>query len=123
MINHIATYTSVYNLYLRHLIVTNHYNLVMQYISKMIAYKSIVIIFTSCKIYVHVAIVRDRRPLTFQKVVVFLILCTAVIKSRVTIYEELFNPILGDAFGFSEDNTAYFFLIILVAPILGGLLL
>ena len=54
---------------------------------------------------------------------VFLIACTAVIKSRVTIYEELFNPILSDAFGFSEDNTVYFFLIILVAPILGGLLL
>jgi hypothetical protein len=41
----------------------------------------------------------------------------------VTVYEELFNPILSDAFGFSEDYTVYFFLIILVAPILGGIYL
>ena len=58
-----------------------------------------------------------------KKIVIFLVACTAVVKSRATVYEELFNPILSDSFGFSEDYTVYFFLIILVAPILGGIYL
>jgi len=53
----------------------------------------------------------------------FLILSTAVVKARISVYEELFNPILSDSFGFSEDVTVYFFLLILLAPILGGVLL
>ena len=57
------------------------------------------------------------------KTVTFLILCTAVVKSRISVYEGLFNPILSDSFGFSEDVTVYFFVIILISPLLGGLLL
>lgn len=50
-------------------------------------------------------------------------LCTGVVKSRTIVYELLLNPILSDTFGFTDRVTAYYFLVILVVPVFGGLLL
>lgn len=50
-------------------------------------------------------------------------MCTAVVKSRAAVFELLLNPVLSDSFGFTEGNTVYYFLLILLVPILGGFLL
>ena len=43
----------------------------------------------------------------------FLILARGVITSKFVIYEQLFNPILSDSFGFTVKQTSYFFLLLL----------
>ena len=55
--------------------------------------------------------------LTITQIVGFLILARGVITSKFVIYEQLFNPILSDSFGFSVKQTSYFFVLLLPATI------
>ena len=56
------------------------------------------------------------------QIVGFLILMRGFISSEFVIYDQLFNPILSDSFGFSVKQTSYFFLLLLPAT-LGGVLM
>ena len=58
--------------------------------------------------------------LTITQIVGFLILARGVITSKFVIYEQLFNPILSDSFGFTVKQTSYFFLLLLPATIIGA---
>ena len=58
--------------------------------------------------------------LTITQVVGFLILARGVITSKFVIYEQLFNPILSDSFGFSVKQTSYFFVLLLPATVGGA---
>ena len=40
-----------------------------------------------------------------------------MVNSKFIIYEELFNPILSDSFGFTVKETSYFFVLLLPAHI------
>ena len=57
--------------------------------------------------------------LTVIQIVGFLILARAVISINDIVYEELFNPILSDSFGFTIKQTSYFFVLLLL-PNIGG---
>ena len=57
--------------------------------------------------------------LTITQIVGFLILARGVITSKFVIYEQLFNPILSDSFGFTVKQTSYFF-VLLLPPTIGG---
>ena len=58
--------------------------------------------------------------LTITQIVGFLLLARGVITSKFVIYEQLFNPILSDSFGFSVKQTSYFFVLLLPATVGGA---
>jgi len=51
------------------------------------------------------------------QIVSFLIIAKGVITSKFIVYEELFNPILSDSFGFTVKDTSYFFVLLLPAQL------
>ena len=51
--------------------------------------------------------------LTVLQIISFLIIARGAITSKFVIYEELFNPILSDSFGFTVKETSYFFVLLL----------
>ena len=51
--------------------------------------------------------------LTVLQIISFLIIARGAITSKFVIYEELFNPILSDSFGFTVKDTSYFFVLLL----------
>ena len=55
--------------------------------------------------------------LTVLQIIAFLIIAKGLITSKFIIYEELFNPILSDSFGFTVKETSYFFVLLLPAHI------
>ena len=58
--------------------------------------------------------------LTVAQIVGFLILAQGTVTSNLIVYEELFNPILSDSFGFAIKNTSYFILLLLPADVGGS---
>ena len=54
------------------------------------------------------------------KLVVFLLLGRAVVTSRTSVVETLFNPILSDSFGLSEKWDSYIFFALVVPVIVGA---
>ena len=58
--------------------------------------------------------------LTVVQIVCFLILARGYITSNLVLYEELFNPILSDSFGFTIKQTSYFFVLLLLADVGGA---
>ena len=58
--------------------------------------------------------------LTIVQIVVFFLLARGFVSSKSVIYDQLFNPILSDSFGFSVQQTSYFFLLLLPATIGGA---
>ena len=58
--------------------------------------------------------------LTVVQIVGFLILARGYITSNLVVYEELFNPILSDSFGFAIKQTSYFFVLLLLADVGGA---
>ena len=69
--------------------------------------------------YLNFASVIVHYTLTIVQIVAFFILTRGLISSKVVIYEQLFNPILSDSFGFTVKQTSYFFLLLL-PPTIGG---
>ena len=61
--------------------------------------------------------------LTVVQIMGFLIVARGVISSKFIVYEELFNPILSDSFGFTVKQTAYFFLLLLPAHVAGAFMM
>jgi len=55
--------------------------------------------------------------LTVLQIISVLIIARGVITSKFVIYEELFNPILSDSFGFTVKDTSYFFVLLLPASL------
>ena len=56
------------------------------------------------------------------QIVGFLILMRGFISSEFIVYQQLFNPILSDSFGFTVKQTSYFFVLLLPATV-GGVLM
>ena len=55
--------------------------------------------------------------LTELQIISALIIARGAITSKFIIYEELFNPILSDSFGFTVKDTSYFFVLLLPASL------
>ena len=55
--------------------------------------------------------------LTAPQIISFLIIAKGLITSKFIIYEQLFNPILSDSFGFTVKDTSYFFVLLLPAQL------
>ena len=51
--------------------------------------------------------------LTVLQIISFLIVARGAITSKFVVYEELFNPIMGDSFGFTVKDTSYIFVLLL----------
>jgi len=58
--------------------------------------------------------------LTIVQIVGFLIVARGSITSKFIVYEQLFNPILSDSFGFTVKQMAYFFVLLLPAHVGGA---
>ena len=56
------------------------------------------------------------------QIVGFLILMRGFISSEFIVYQQLFNPILSDSFGFTVKQISYFFVLLLPATV-GGVLM
>ena len=61
--------------------------------------------------------------LTPGKVLLFFIAASYVMDSSYGVVDTLFNPILSDYFGFTERETSYFFLGVMMIHVIGSLLL
>jgi len=57
-----------------------------------------------------------------MQIVTFLIFLRGVITAKFIVYEELFNPILSDSFGFTDTQASYFFLALAPAQVGSGLI-
>ena len=62
-------------------------------------------------------------PWRYAKVVMFLILATPTHGLLHVTYVLLVNPILSDSFGFSEKESGYVFLALVIAQIFGAILM
>ena len=61
--------------------------------------------------------------LTVVQIVGFMILARGAVSMNYVVYEELFNPILSDSFGFTIKQTSYFFVLLLFADVGGALIM
>ena len=64
----------------------------------------------------------DLISLTVVQIVGSFILAQGSITANLVVYEELFNPILSDSFGFTIKQTSYFFVLLLPAFVGGSFL-
>lgn len=56
-------------------------------------------------------------------ILTFLILCRGVLSFRFGVYETIYNPVLGDSFGFDERHASYFFFGLVISQISGTIIL
>jgi len=57
------------------------------------------------------------------QIISFLIVLRGLITAKFIVYEELFNPILSDSFGFTDTQASYFFLALAPAQLGSGFIM
>lgn len=56
-------------------------------------------------------------------IILFLVICRAVLSFRFGVYETIFNPVLSDYFGFTVKYASYFFFALVASQISGTVIL